>query len=240
MKIISTPYIEFKTEDKYWDVIPKPYPAGRLIPNWFKTLPGFIKDPEDSRIGRTVKRCSPFVDALNLGWIIPLAADVELEVKEGKIFFNYTFPHKLVDIHGNEQLNGSQGPTKGLDALKFINHWSIKVAKGYSVLFVPPLNRSNDTFEAFSGVVECDKYWNYINLPVRLLKDNFTTLIEQGTPLVQVIPFPRISQPKKCVCKSLTVKEKKVIKKVQDKIYAHISHYRDDIWSKGKCPFVKN
>ncbi len=31
----------------------------------------------------TIKRCMPFLDALQVGWILPLAATVRLEVKDG-------------------------------------------------------------------------------------------------------------------------------------------------------------
>lgn len=239
MKIISSPFIEFKTEKKYWDVIPKPYPAGRLIPNWLKTLPGLVNDLPHELFGRTVKKCSPFIDSLNLGWIIPLAGDIEIVVKDGIVNYKSNYPPKLVDFHKAKQLNGVVGPTNGRDAIKISNYWSIKVPKGYSVLFLPPLNRSNDFFEPFSGVVECDKYWNYINFPVMLKKDNFSTILEQGTPIVQVIPFPRASIPKKGKYGSLNTKEKSAILNTQKKLQAHTSHYRDDIWSKGKCPFIK-
>ena len=239
MKIISTPFIEFKTEKKYWDVIPKPYPAGRLIPNWLRGLPQYIKASPSEPFARTIKRCSPFIDALNLGWIIPLAGDVEVVVKDGRIDFRSSFPEKLMDLHDNKQINGCKGPTNGMDAIKFLNYWSIRVAKGYSVLFVPPLNRSNDLFEPFSGVVECDKYWNYVNFPAMLKKDNFSTIIEQGTPIIQLIPIPRTAIPKKGTWDQMNTKEQLAFNKVQKKLQAHTSHYRDDVWSKGKCPFVK-
>ena len=33
--------------------------------------------------GLTIKRCMPFLDALTTGWIVPLAATVRLEIKDG-------------------------------------------------------------------------------------------------------------------------------------------------------------
>src|ERR687895_1643820 len=77
------PIIEFlcRPEDK--GVIAEPVEARRSLPRWLRDLPG-VDDTHLSATnnGLTVKRCMPFLDALSVGWIIPLAAPVRLEITE--------------------------------------------------------------------------------------------------------------------------------------------------------------
>ena len=69
-------------EDK--GVIAEPVPAKACLPEWFRRIPAVDKDHlTPSNNGLTVKRCMPFLDALSVGWIIPLAATVRLEIKDG-------------------------------------------------------------------------------------------------------------------------------------------------------------
>jgi hypothetical protein len=237
MKIISTPFIEFKTEKELWNAIPAPYPASNFLPQWLKKLP-----PKSNKIDgffqNTVKRCAPFMEAINLGWIIPTPADFELTIDEyGNVSSESHFEYSVLEQHHIEQVGGEKGPCQSITPMKFINYWSIKVPKGYSVLFIPPLNRYNNVFEPFSGVVECDKYWNTVNFPARALIKNFKGIIKRGTPLVQVIPFPRVAIPKKSKCGPYSSKESKMFNVTKKRLGSQTSFYREEIWNKNKCPF---
>ena len=76
--------------------------------------------------------------------------------------------------------------------MKFHNYWTIRTAKGWSCMFLPPLNRPDAVVEVFAGVVDTDTYTAPINFPfVATAADGVYTL-EKGTPLVQVIPFRRV------------------------------------------------
>src|ERR671914_1067837 len=78
------PLIEFlcRPEDK--GVIAEPVPAKGVLPAWFRQLPGVDKSElSATNNGLTVKRCLPFLDAMSAGWIIPLAATVRLEIRDG-------------------------------------------------------------------------------------------------------------------------------------------------------------
>lgn len=76
--------------------------------------------------------------------------------------------------------------------MKFHNYWSVRTAKGWSCLFLPPVNRPDAVVEVFAGVVDTDEYTAPINFPfVAIAADGVYTL-EKGTPLVQVIPFRRV------------------------------------------------
>ncbi len=69
--------------------------------------------------------------------------------------------------------------------------WIIRTAPGWSCLFVPPLNRPSPVVEILSGLVDTDRFHNEINFPFLTFADDGVHVLEQGTPLIQVIPFQR-------------------------------------------------
>lgn len=75
---------------------------------------------------------------------------------------------------------------------KWINPWSIKTPKGYSVLFTQPMHRESP-FTILDGIVDTDSYNAPVNFPFVLNDWGFEGLIPAGTPMAQVIPFKRES-----------------------------------------------
>lgn len=214
-------------------VIPEPYPARKLMPDWFKALPPKINN-EQRLNNSTIKRCMPFLDALNIGWIIPLAADVEFwKDKDGNITTKSLFPRTMVEIHSKEQVAGH--PMLPSQPWKWINHWAIKVPKGYSILFVPPLNRYEDRFECISGLVD-DTYmgqdgFEYINFPF-FFKRPWTGILRAGTPLVQCIPIKRdgvVASSNKIKVGVLTDEDRAHIDHTRRRRASHESLYRDSL-----------
>jgi hypothetical protein len=123
-------------------VIAEPVPAKTVQPAWFKKLPGLDKEGlSATNNALTVKRCVPFLDAMTLGWIVPLAATVRLEISdEGRtVTAGWEFDREMVSHHGPAQTAG--GPWEPRPTMKFHNPWTIRTAPGWSCLFVPPLNR---------------------------------------------------------------------------------------------------
>ena len=104
------------------------------------------------------------------------------------------------ELHNIIQLGGKEGgcpfveKNSNLPFYKILNPFRIKTPPGYSCLFVPPLNNSDDRFEIISGIVDTDTFPTYINFPIVLNGDKYPvleTIIERGTPYAQVIPFKR-------------------------------------------------
>lgn len=239
--VIKTDQIEFLCAPEDVGVIPEPIPSNRHMPDWYKYLPGKI-DKKDKLDNSTIKRCAPVLDALTMGWIIPLCADVEfITNKDGSsVTFKSNFYKSVVETHTMAQLGTDDHPNdqSPKPPMKFINWWMIKVPKGYSVLFVPPLNRPDKRFECFSGVVD-DGYMGtdcleYINFPFYFHEKNFTGIIEAGTPLVQVIPFKRDGIIKKSSIKQASQADMELREKTRRRRSSHESLYRDTLWSKKK------
>jgi hypothetical protein len=188
----SRPVIEFLCRDEDRGVIPEPVPARNALPDWYRRLPGVDRSAlSATNDGVTVKRCLPFLDAMTAGWILPVAATVRLQIHDdGKaVDAGWEFDRTMVSNHGPFQVAGN--PYEPRPPMKFHNYWTIRTAPGWSCLFLPPLNRPNPVFEVLSGLVDTDRFANEINFPFVAVAHDGVHVVEQGTPLVQVIPFRR-------------------------------------------------
>lgn len=175
------------------------------IPDWFKKLEHNIEK-------RTVKGCIPFLQTLTYGYVLTLPQDFYLkhnsfnkdEIKttltasfESDFGYNLNIKDRQ-EQHGTEQIKGSSYNKKNsnLPINKFLNPWLIKTPPGYSCLFVPPLNNTDDRFSIIPGIVDTDTFPLFINFPFVVNGDKYPVLdteLKKGTPYVQIIPFKRDS-----------------------------------------------
>jgi len=191
-----------------------PIPAKLNIPDWFKKI-------EHTIFKKTVKGCMPFLDSLTAGYILKMPQDFNLRhnvdnKNEKEETFKDSFQtyglHDIsqilfakclnlnsgMDVHYTNQLEGSPyiQKNKNLPFYKILNPWKIKTPQGYSCLFVPPLNNSDDRFSIIPGIVDTDTFPNEINFPIVINGDKYPILedtLKKGTPYVQIIPFKRES-----------------------------------------------
>lgn len=162
-------------------VFPGPKPASKSMPDWFRTMPTVSEGIQ------TVKRCVPVLDAMTTGYMMTLAADIEFDGHE----FIQTTVELLVTKHDPSQTERVQLPMEFLtQPYKWTNFFTLVTPKGYSTLFVHPMNRLDLPFYSFSGVVDTDKHPVPVNFPF-VMRGNFKGTIPAGTPLVQAIPFKR-------------------------------------------------
>jgi hypothetical protein len=173
-------------------VIAPPVPAKDYLPSWFRKLPAV----DDAKLGvndtgLTIKRCMPFLDAMQVGWIIPLAATVRLDIRNNGTEVNagWDIDRTMVSNHGAHQVRGN--PWGDRPPCKFHNYWTIVTPPGWSCLFVNPINRPNPVFEVLAGVVDTDTYRAPVHFPFFATGKDGLHVIEKGSPMVQVIPFRR-------------------------------------------------
>jgi hypothetical protein len=205
--------IEFSAHEDYFALKEDyPIPTKFNIPEWYKNL-------EHTYLNKTVKGCMPFLDSLTAGYLLKMPQDfhvrhnIDNKNEKGEEFKDsfqtyglHDQSHLLnakfinlnsgFDTHSIKQVEGSPfiEKNKNLPFYKIINPWKIKTPKGYSCLFVPPLNNSDDRFSIIPGIVDTDTFPNEINFPIIINGDKYPileTTIEKGTPYVQVIPFKR-------------------------------------------------
>jgi hypothetical protein len=186
------PRIEFLCAPEDEGVIAPPAPAKTHMPEWFKRLPAIDKTKYGTGdTGLTVKRCMPFIDAMTTGFILPLAATVRLEIRDGgaTVTAGWDFDRTMVSNHGTHQVTGH--PATPSPPCKFHNYWTIRTPPGWSCLFLPALNRPDPIFEPAAGVVDTDTYVAPIHFPFFVHAADGLYELEKGTPIVQVIPFRR-------------------------------------------------
>ncbi len=173
-------------------VIAEPVPARGVLPDWFRRIPAIDKAHlTATNNGLTIKRCMPFLDALGLGWMLPLAATVRLTIKDGgrTVDAGWEFDRVMVSNHTPFQVAGN--PNEPRPPIKFHNYWTIRTPPGWSCLFLPPLNRPGGVFECLAGVVDTDTYSSHTHFPFFATGPDGVHSIAKGTPLVQVVPFRR-------------------------------------------------
>ena len=76
----NNPWIKFHTDFKILEGVPSPRPAYKAMPDWFKGLKPKI-DGETADAAGSIKKCIPVLDAVSLGYIIPLWADIIVTVE---------------------------------------------------------------------------------------------------------------------------------------------------------------
>jgi hypothetical protein len=207
--------IEFSAHEDYFAVEEDyPTPIKLNIPEWYKKLDHSINN-------KTIKGCMPFLDTLTSGYLLKMPQDFYIrhnvdnknekgeEIKDSFQTFGLHDMSQFInaksinlnsgaDVHQLKQLEGSPfiEKNKNLPFYKILNPWKIKTPKGYSCLFVPPLNNSDDRFSIIPGIVDTDTFPSEINFPIIINGDKYPTLettFKKGTPYVQVIPFKRDS-----------------------------------------------
>lgn len=200
--------------------ISRPAPASRYTPEWYRKTEGVKNGIE------TLKKCVPFLDSLTSGYIIDLPSDVYFN--NDKRRFETNSKIQIVSEHHLEQADTFPTP-EGFDIYpyKWLNNWKIETPKGYSTLFVHPLNSPFLPFYSFSGIVDTDKHPLVINFPFVLRKD-FSGVIKAGTPIIQLIPFKRESWQSDII----DDKPYKNPPKEWEVMNAPFSWYKRNFWSK--------
>lgn len=200
--------------------IAKPIPASRLVPDWYRKMPG-VKDGTE-----TIKKCIPVLDSLTAGYIFTLSADVWYNRENKKIISNSVIPinsdHHLVQTE-DVILPDEFDPQPH----KWINYWHIKTPKGYSTLFIHPLDREDLPFKSFTGIVDTDKHPLVINFPFFMRKD-FDGMIPEGTPIIQAIPFKRDSWDSKIIDSG----DPYTFSREYEHLDAPLAWYKRGAWSK--------
>ena len=236
--------IKFKATKEYIENNQKylPIPTKLNIPEWFKNLEHTVQK-------KTVKGCMPFLDSLTTGYILKMPVDYYIEhnieydgelktgmesgTKHNEIGNEINLNYEGKQFHHTSQLGKSPyvEKNKKLAFHKILNPWTIETPPGYSTLFLPPLNNTDDRFSIIPGIVDTDSFPNEVNFPFVVNGDKYPTLktiIEIGTPYVQVIPFKREKWQMKVEYLSL-----KKIKINRFFAFKHVLHnYKKLFWSK--------
>jgi len=198
MDAANTLTVVFRCPPELEPVLPKPVPAVRGLPQWFKDMPQTAFSGTLQEQVPTVKKCPPFIDAMTYGFLIPLVAD--LTVENGEFSWHRDVPaggiddfsHSPIDFHDPSQVADTPFKDDDRFIIKFNNFWTIETPPGYSLLITHPVNRIDLPFTTITGLVDCDLYFdNLMNFPARWHDLNFNGVLPKGTPIAQCLPVKR-------------------------------------------------
>ena len=179
----------------------KPKPSRLHVPEWYKNtplrIPGEKVDgiaPFGGSNNMTIKACVPFLDIMTAGYIFVTPCDVEVSILDGSYQIRWLVNnYEPTTTHHKDQLGELPVDSKFDDgAFKWETPWRMETPKGYSTMFVHPVNRYDLPFRSFGGIVETDTYNLPVNFPFQITKvpeDKY--IIPKGTPVIQAIPFKR-------------------------------------------------
>lgn len=178
-------------------LLPKPVPAGQLLPEWIKSMPGEVAAASLGGADvRTLKHCPPMIDAMRLGVLILCPTDITVQDNEVSwdwdppILTDADISRAPVGVHVPEQAAGTPLAQERL-ILKFVNYWTLQSAPGWSLMFHHPVGFDDLPFKTLSGVVDCDVFKDgYVHFPA-LLDPEFSGVIRRGTPIAQVVPVQK-------------------------------------------------
>jgi len=193
--------IEF-INNKSWtgkESISKPSPISKLIPSWYRKADRFAKmpngeyaiGPDEGKIP-TWKACPAIFDIMSSGYSLLTPCDIEFFIdNDGNI------AAKIEDILCKDFINRRDPMPQFEHPQGYYRHhfawfpdWSVKVPKGYSVLYASPFNRYDLPFMTVSGIIDNDN----VNLPGSMpffIREGWVGIIPAGTPYAQMIPFLR-------------------------------------------------
>jgi hypothetical protein len=181
---------------KYWnndETYPKLISSKNHIPDWYKDAKDVSKSAKNIKVlplSLNFKACSPFLEALTSGYSICLPVDIAVKQTEGGPSITWSGSDvqyvSLREIDQNPNLPTPNGFSK--NHFTWITQLSIKIPKGYSVLYTHPLNRYDLPFLTLSGIVDGEFVLPPGNVPV-FFSNTFEGLIPAGTPIAQLILF---------------------------------------------------
>lgn len=236
----KTPIIEFYCHSEFFDFIPKPVPASKKIAEWYKKIPPVLNTgPRRFNTGArlfSAKKCMPMLDAMSLGFTIPLGGDVNIRTNKDRTLIEAGLNNESswVEYHSLPQLGGNTFPGYPAPPLKFINKWVVKTAPGYSTLFMPPVNYFDKRFTCLTALVDTDTYQKEVNFPAVWHLSDFDDVLPAGTPLVTCFPIKRSNMEVDIIPREMTEKEFKFINSIAKGQYSRDSVYTDDLRAKRK------
>jgi len=180
----------FFCPEKYAAAVPHPVPAGDYIPN------GYSDALEALPFGSPNHPTAQWaIDAMNLGYVIPLDRSMSMErhpekgfhafhaESDGEKGFHQHIPEKIGDAHRFSPM----------EILNIFSQWSVAMEHGYSNFYSSPINHFQRDHRSFSGIVDADWYHNEVNIPGKFTERSDQAVLERGAAITQAIPYHRAS-----------------------------------------------
>jgi hypothetical protein len=169
----------------------KPQPTIKNTPEWYKKANKYKYNlNNDQEINW--KSCPALMDAFGSGYVLKtpcditfyidekLEIDVDISDKKYKDFCQVRYPMtEFVHPAGYHEKH-----------FAWHSDWGLQTPKGYSCLYITPVNRFDLPFINTIGIIDTDELGSPGSLPFFII-NGWTGTIPAGTPYVQIIPFKR-------------------------------------------------
>lgn len=184
-----------------WDyeVQPRPIPAYKLVPDWFRQATPYIPTSQDPTGTRPTfvneipafnfKKCTPMLDALVTGYVITVPVDTYIEYIDNQPYIRTKTRKTYFENHNHRSVELDTPFGYSQQVVKFDNGWIPVTPKGYSVLVTSPFGYRNLPFLQVPAVIDSDKSFFEISLPLWVKFGNQE--VPKGTPLAVIVPFKR-------------------------------------------------
>lgn len=175
-----------------------PIPSKKIVPEWYSKASRVEKDLYGNtylnHLGGKVfsfKACPALMDIFTAGYFYVTPCDItffknennKIQIKTEKGFEDFCGPRQamreFVVPSGYEE-----------DHFHWYPNWAPSVPKGYSILYLNPINRFDLPFITTAGIIDNDDMDTPGLVPFFIKKD-FEGIIPKGTPYLQLIPFKR-------------------------------------------------
>jgi hypothetical protein len=221
-----------------------PKPAKNFLPKWHKNMAPYEKinvddnnkkiNIENQQSNASAKKCTPMLDSMISGYIVPLWCDVQVkQIKNqetGKWFPRITWridPDVFI-LHGPSSREIPAPFGYDQEVFKFATYFRIQTPKGYSIMINSPAGHYQLPFHAVPAIIDSDKSVIDNNFPC-WIQTGFEGIVEKGTPMAQVTPFKRLDWKSKMSLISYEEHERQA----QIGFYSNIlNNYVKNIWSK--------
>jgi len=182
------------SSDKFY-----PVPSKEMVPKWYSSADRYLKIPgseeyyHNEQGGKMLsfKACPALVDIFTAGYMYKTPCDITFyknaegitKVKTSLGFEEFCDERPEMDDFSNP---------KGYLPYHFHWYpaWAPKLPKGYSALYLSPVNRFDLPFITTAGIIDNDNMDTPGLIPF-FLREDFEGVIPEGTPYVQIIPFKR-------------------------------------------------
>jgi hypothetical protein len=180
----------------YGDGIPSIFPAKQAIPEWYKNGVRIDNLDESKKVKILpvqpgFKLCTPFLDSMTTGYMIPLMVDIAVKQTDGGPSISYSnIIGAPISLRDQDFVNSTLPTPQGMSTLHFVwqTYVALKIPKGYSALATHPLNRFDLPFLTLSGIVDGEFVMPGGQIPV-FFSNTFEGIIPAGTPIAQLILF---------------------------------------------------
>lgn len=182
-----------------------PKPASTYVPQWYKKDKLFGNGTNNvidavklsKMAAASYKMCVPLIDSMVSGYILELPATVVVtNVGVNGLYeprLNWQVTWNVCDIVNSDALQSYPVPyNHNRTCFRWSLDWTIETPQGYSLWVTHPSHRYDLPFTTINGFVDTDKLPNPLLLPF-FLHEGFEGIIEQGTPIAQVLPVKRES-----------------------------------------------